>query len=659
MSGETTQPAPQPAPAPQPTSEYVAGGARIIEEAARAEGITDAALIQKAKEQFWADKRATERVTHEALSSLAAQISAPAGTAETGQDTINRILLVAERAAASERFRKMVRAGSHDFEGDDSNETELEANPVFQYACGRMDEFFANTSLNWPINFQAEWMRQASDLMTQAIAEKDTALGRMNKADVDKAIESIHSKMGDFEKWFKERHKKDYDAFLKTKEDLAQKQKQETEQRTKTTAELGVQKKALADKMAPLETTFAALPVSIMPAKLSEAVAKLKTDIGAATDASALAALETQMQSLEVNINEIAALKSLAEDPDIPQEKKDPILLEVREGRKTPADAKTELETEKQTAQRRLEQTAAEDAPIVDKLLAFANGLEEGGLKKALLGIATALTTLSIGLAKAPLIGKWIRGNLVSNKILAEQGDETARLAIKAEQTMLKFGLPAALANAIGDKKTKDVYKLITEKPAEITTDAALQTKLAAFAVKLKEKGGDVNDATLFAFLNANQIAPAATAAETPAQAQAPAETPQQKRMAKLNESFGAHQGITAISADHPAEFDYPYIDNSEIKTTKLRVYPDKLEIGDNKYSVKLPHDATLTKIEISGTVQAGSATLTAGKLVFSDSQEIPLNELVAHIDALRAKHERLVVGQGDKAVTFEPTAAV
>ena len=150
---------------------------------------------------------------------------------------------------------------------------------------------------------------------------------------------------------------------------------------------------------------------------------------------------------------------------------------------------------------------------MADKLLNFAKRLpEDSKLKPILTMVAAFLVSIGVGMSKIPWVGGKIRGTFISNKLLAEKGDELAVKAIKTERLFRKYGFPRAFANELGEIPTVEAIKVLNQKaaeikPAEITDEAAKKTaeadklKFTNLAQALTQQGGDKNQQSLFEFV--------------------------------------------------------------------------------------------------------------------------------------------------------------
>lgn len=746
----------------QTTSEPLRDG-EIIAAAADAGGIEDAAAKKAATQEFLKGKTDIIRANRDSLQALAGRIS---GTApQTEKEKISRILIIGDRAAALEAFKRAILAGKHDFMGDDSGEAETEANPIFKDTLlpTMLAEVFSRdtneTLLSKFRDAYKEWMGEASKFMVQQVADwKGLFTTRMEASDVQTAINKIWDRaqggQGTFEEWLTAHEKygplykgwkqsmealdskrgilrdklgkakaspdlKDFVGFAGVKAVMDGIEKQITEaddskkldplvdQIEQELPALGKAIKPLYEKVAEVEGKLNAY--SGLAPKALEPVQALKKKI---EDAQKIADLPTteQITALEGQIATLEQLKGLAENAEIPKEKKDPILADVKEGKKAPEAAVAELEQLRQGAQAAIARTEGEDAPAVDKLVAYAERLKSGKTKiwgveispkSALLALAGALTGLFTALAKLPLIGNWVRKNFLSNKVLAEQGDERAKALIPVENAFHKFGLPRSIAIDSADQKTCDVVAAFSTEPEKTSKKADVQAKLRQLAAALKEKGGDTSDVPLVEFLNANPIGepvqspaalqPAAASPEAAvatgaavaggaatvvagtATAAATASPPEARESAlpslcaiDMDNSLNDYRGKGPIKlSEQPVNFQYVYPKSTEpLETEKVSVAcsilpGNKFKIGDYTYNVKLPGGADLESVKIEGFISAnrtaqGTATLTAKMLFVTKSGEIPLSDLVTHLEALSKGPQSHPVTVGDNTVTFE-----
>ena len=204
-------------------------------------------------------------------------------------------------------------------------------------------------------------------------------------------------------------------------------------------------------------------------------MADLKTKIPNAKDEATAAAYETTLVALEGSAVEYE--KQTAEKAAKEAEQK-----ATAEKQKQEQDAKAaeEKKTEEEAA---LEAEEEQDAPMADKLLNFAKRLpEDSKLKPILTMVAAFLVSIGVGMSKIPWVGGKIRGTFISNKLLAEKGDELAVKAIKTERLFRKYGFPRAFANELGEIPTVEAIKVLNQKaaeikPAEITDEAAKNSR--------------------------------------------------------------------------------------------------------------------------------------------------------------------------------------
>ncbi|MBI2638188.1 hypothetical protein HYW83_01220 [Candidatus Peregrinibacteria bacterium] len=461
------------------------------------------------------------------------------------------------------RFKTRVEDEGSDFKDSDED---LEKSAGFKAARDGLRLIFESDKSDTPINFKNAWWRAMTEFMVTKINSYEGSWGVMKTIDVEKALEELNGLIGSFEQWIEKPgnpHKVAYDkwkaerAGQEATENAAEVETQRTQaEQAAQAAALAAQKQELGGVASQLEARLTVLSQAIVPAALLKQIQDLKGQI-ADDDGTHLETHRATAATLEPQIAAVEALKELAENPDIPEARKNEILAKVREGQ-DPAQAKKDLEAALQAGN--LPPPADEDAPIGDRLLGWADALPDGPMKKMALGIASFFATL----CTAKWIGGWFRGRLMSNRTLAEKfGDAEAAKAVKVEQEFRRFGLPENLVPGLGGKKTKEVLALMRQKPADITKDTAQQQKLGRLADNIEAKGGAVSDDTLVDFMSNGNVwkdvvypgaalAAAGTAAGGAAPAAAPepavAETPDQK-FAKIFEGMTPDKKIALESA--------------------------------------------------------------------------------------------------------------
>ncbi len=141
--------------------------------------------------------------------------------------------LALERVLVMESFRKRVLdMGALDtsFEGDDFTKIEKAKNPVFQYLYEKLDGFFKNqTSTEWPVNRQREWMNTVADYFVDFIKNSRFDSNIFSKEGIDKNIPLyiteghensgrittwVPTSIGSFPVWFSKRYPREYQKFF-------------------------------------------------------------------------------------------------------------------------------------------------------------------------------------------------------------------------------------------------------------------------------------------------------------------------------------------------------------------------------------------------------------------------------------------------------------
>ena len=130
--------------------------------------------------------------------------------------------LSCERVLALENFRKRLFESNTDFLGDDFNKTEKAQNEVFQYLYEKLDKLFrAQTSTEWPIDRQREWMDiVASYTIRLVVSKQRSGSDAISKEEVDELIPSCiidgyssgarYPGVGAFPVWFSKNYPVEY-----------------------------------------------------------------------------------------------------------------------------------------------------------------------------------------------------------------------------------------------------------------------------------------------------------------------------------------------------------------------------------------------------------------------------------------------------------------
>lgn len=589
-----------------------------------------------------------------------------------------------------QRFVNLIKErDDFDFAGEHDSADELEQNAAFNTVIAGLKTFFEENAAKTPdapMQYFSAWMNAAAKFITNEIEDYDDSTGAMGIVEAEITLDALKNPnktgprtetpgIGPFEEWFKSNYAAEYDAWQAEKE--TSKQNAES---------LAVAKEKLIKRIEVLEAKIA--PLQTLPENVKKDLVDLKNRIPNASDENFVNGLESIFLKLEASV--IAHEKQLAEKTKAGVEQK-----ALEEKQKQEQEAK-EAQQRAEEEEARLDAEEASEAPTVDKLLQFTAQLpEDSKLKPILKTIAALLVSIGVGIAKLPWIGNKLRGSFISNKLLAEQGDETAKLALKTERLFRKFGLPRALANELGGVATKEAVKVLRKqaaeiKPEEISDEAekksaeAEKIKFTNLAAALTERGGDKNEQSLFEFVTSKewespQTAQAPTQAPQPQQSQAPsvapqatataatvataankpsekpAENPETKLIQVTNEELKPFNNRTIDLTKETFHFRLPYItQNGGIDYANCSIKGNNFEIGGHKYELELPMSANLQKLTIEGPVQTGSTELIAGKFGFSDSKEIPLKTLLENLEALRKEPKNRTITIGNDNATFK-----
>lgn len=592
-----------------------------------------------------------------------------------------------------QRFVNLIKErDDFDFAGEHDSAEELEQNAAFQTIISGLKTFFeenAQKTPNAPMQYFSAWMNAAAEFMTNEIEDYDDSTGAMGIIEAEATIETLKdlnktgprteiSGIGQFEEWFKSNYAAEYDVWQFEKETSKQK-----------TESLAVKRQELMKRVEDLEKRIS--NSQNVEEHVKKDLADLKQRIPNANDENSISGFETVLIALEGSVTayEKQTAEKVKTDTEQAAKKQE---QEAKETEEKAAEEQARLDAEEESA-----------APTVDKLLRFTAQLpEDSKLKPILKTIAALLVSIGVGIAKLPWIGNKLRGSFISNKLLAEQGDETAKLALKTERVFRKFGLSRALANELGGVATKEAVKALQKqaaeiKPEDISDEAekksaeAEKIKFTNLAEALTQRGGDKSEQSLFEFV-ANkeweqpqtaqapapqpqapsqtpqspspqpQSPPAApTQAAAPAAAAAvkppekPTETPETKLIQATNEELKPFNNRTIDLTKETFLFRLPYItQNGSIDYANCSIRGNNFEIGGHKYKLELPMGANLQKITMEGPIQTGSTELVAGKFGLSDSKEIPLKTLLANLEALRKEPKNRTITIGNDNATFK-----
>ncbi len=254
----------------QPGPELVSGGGDIIDAAAEGLALKPEQLAS-AKVGFnklhdSGDRTPILQTTQSDLAALRSTL--PKVEAYADDSKVKQVQLLGLRALALENFRQGVLAGGHDFMGDDSDAVETRANPIFKdILIPQMTALFGKTTVDWPLQYQKEWMVAVSNAMLGYIQKysSDVVSGRMDEQDVKNAIEAVNVEVGTFEKWFEQKYPSNFPAAKVAHEALLQKRIELAEKKSTATATLETWKadkdplKVLTERAAAWEKDLATL----------------------------------------------------------------------------------------------------------------------------------------------------------------------------------------------------------------------------------------------------------------------------------------------------------------------------------------------------------------------------------------------------------------
>lgn len=594
-----------------------------------------------------------------------------------------------------QRFINLIKERDNfDFAGEHDSADELEQNSAFQTIVAGLKTFFeenAKKTPDAPPRYFSTWMTKSCEFFTGEIEDYDDSSGAMGIMEAEATLEALKDinktaprteipGIGSFEDWFSTAYPAEYQNWTSEKENAQQ-----------SAESLKNKKTELNERAVALEQKFSQMTSTPEIEKNKQELADLKTKIPGAPDLATLAAYETIVVALEgskIEYEKQAAEKAKTE-ADTEKEKQEQA-AKTAEVKKAEEEAVLDAEEE-------------QDAPIADKLLNFAKRLpEDSKFKSILTTIAGFLVSIGAGMASWPLIGAKIRGTFISNKLLAEKGDITAKKALKTERLFRKYGFSRILANELGGIPTAEAIKTLNQqaaqiKPETITDEAEKKTaeaqklKFTNLIQVLNDNGGNGNQQSLFDFVDSKNLgastatapaqapaqtaqpqsptvspAVAATAAPstapaiaptvvTAAPAVAPVETPAQalekQRLTKLNEILKNYIGKGKINIkEHPFAFKLPYVDGNQLKEPPCSIQGNIFTVDGKKYNMELSAGAELETIEIAGDATTGVATLEASAFYITQSEKIPLKTLFAKLEEIcREKGQSYDITVGSK----------
>lgn len=197
---------------------------KMIDALAERQHVTDGALIELAKE-------VSRNRENDPFGKLAKEIAAKHNGELTPKqkESVQNLVLGAEKDAAMEDFRKKVLTNNSDFAGWDITTGQVESNEVYKEVIKAMDAF-GQFDFTWPSKFYAEWFQTALGAMTKEIASYSavnigsggSGSGTMTKNDVANFISKLNdanqSGVGTFEEWFQAKDSQKYNEWKKSLE---------------------------------------------------------------------------------------------------------------------------------------------------------------------------------------------------------------------------------------------------------------------------------------------------------------------------------------------------------------------------------------------------------------------------------------------------------
>ncbi|MEK9132184.1 MAG: hypothetical protein AAB606_00535 [Patescibacteria group bacterium] len=455
-----------------------------------------------------------------------AQPAAVVGAAEAQQQ-----LKVAVDPIA--RFTSLVLSGDHDFEGSDRTEEDTEKRPHFLRIKQGFQAFLEKSKGIKP-EFYQPWAMAAVDFLVAEVASYKGMTGHpMGYDDVTKALDVLedpakigNSKLpgiGSLENWIKTQPDKtlaEKFAAWKSGEDArgtveaakakiplgvvnfpgvktrleALAKSTNVEDDTKVLVAFAAAILAAHGNASNLEVKLALLPC---PDELLAEVMAAKTSIENYAGDQVVTLSEEIHEIEQARLPSIEKLAGLLAGREVLQALRDKLTAEVKAGTKTVEVATKELEGTGDEPDD--EPDDGEDAPMVDKLVAWSKKL---GGNKILGGLIAAITAFAVGISKFSWGRKMFGNKLMSNKLLAQHGVKEAELAYHAETEIRKFGLPRSLASDLGDASTKEAIAELKKSAASTATEEADKVKLRQFVGQLEAKGGAESKLTLAEFVS-------------------------------------------------------------------------------------------------------------------------------------------------------------
>lgn len=462
--------------------------------------------------------------------------------------------------AARERALKDVKDFADEKGLDFAGPKNLAENPVFKKLGENLRVFISDGDESIPPKIYINWINAVMESLKNALeGYSGFLIGEITSEKIDSWFndtKDINKGVGRLRDWFKKNYEKDFENWEKNKaqktegtRSLEKSKRTIKENFEKALAGLttevaafpgikryadalrgDISKASTAEKLTELDLRATAFPLGTLVKGNYEKLSGLKTAIDSLPQNENNAALKTRREELERNLKEVSdETASQKIETDISSLEKD-------------------IGSARETAKQAGEQPdSGETTPAADWLLSYAEKVPDGNLKSTLMKIAALLTSIAISVSKIPWLGSKIRSSLVSDEILSEKGDDAtkaqAKLRIAAKAEFKKFGLPKALAEEFGDKKTKDVVGILKKQISELKNEDEKKPKLEQLLSQLITKNGASSDKILFEFMGspdwqsaiqyqssapqAPPVAQNAPANETkPAQSQSPPQEP-------------------------------------------------------------------------------------------------------------------------------------
>ncbi|MFA6521731.1 MAG: hypothetical protein WCT53_05090 [Candidatus Gracilibacteria bacterium] len=501
---------------------------KTIDEIGAAQG-ANPAEIAKAKEEF--EKRKEKLAYREITLASREDLASLMGSIKTTNPDSRHLIAAASAEGAYNQLLAMI-SGNSDFVGDEGKNDARDA--LFKLM---RDNVYSKIDTKYDPQYQKEWMDACNKFMAEQVASYvGVFTTRMDEDNVKDAVRKMLDEkegVGSFETFMSTKHQEEITRVAKSSEDQRTQVTQETEQQKALVAKKAEVTKSFEAAKEALPKEVVALPA--MAQKLREiaqkitdakdvatftgteaAIAKLR-DIGTAlTEANTsrkelerLNCPPDQLQKIDAIVQEIidsngsnletkkAAIQEvvivqkpmleklnvLAADADIPLEVRTTTIERVKQGKVEVEQAIKDLEGAKKLAADADKEPDADDQSLVGSVAKWAKKMPKLGW------LVGALTSISVALVKIPLIGDLFRGNMISNKMLAANGDKQAQVAYKTEKEFRRFGLDASLALSLGNEPVSKALKTLA-KPSDLSSDPTEQAQLAQLATQIKEKGG-------------------------------------------------------------------------------------------------------------------------------------------------------------------------